>query len=306
LLKLNFFGKSALVNKVIIGKDQEMFPSSEFIIDDFVGEMKLDVPQLISIRQSIIERIQYLENRGVDYYLFFAPNKQSIYPDKLPSKYTKRHKPGKTMLDQLLQFFQHDSIIIDHSCDVRSNLRSISASKEIGESLYYKNDLHWNAHGAFIGYHTLFQKMAKKNKQFIPYEGNDFEINRYIDQSGDLASMLLLHKDEPRTVIEYHLKEGNRFMLEPIYGKDRYPYFHSSINDEALPRALVFRDSFCQEMMQFISLHFSDALYVWNQEFNEDLIAEQKANVVIQEVTEMFIYELLNVNSDKVKVEFEK
>lgn len=300
-IKYDLFAKSALPEKVIVGKNKEMFPSQEGILDDFLGNKLLNVPQLMSMRQSVIERINYLKKQGIDYYLFFAPNKHTIYPQDMPEKHFKRYNKDSTSLSQLIRFFALDSIIQAHLCDSRKGIRS--AARNADKRLYCKNDLHWNGHGAYVGYEFLFNKMGERHPNLKAYPQSAFVVKRRTDKNGDLARMLMIHSDEEREIFEYTLRDRNapNYIMKPIYGEDLFPQYHTVSTNKKLPRAVIFRDSFAQDMIQFVSLHFSDALYVWNQNFNDELITERKPDIVIQEITEMFIYDLLRVNSKKVK-----
>ena len=292
--------KSALPDKLIMGANDQLYPSSEFILDDFMGRMKLTPLQMISIHKIISERINYMQSLGKDFYLLIPPSKQTIYPREVPERYRKTWNPDSTMLSQLVRFLMNDSLMAKHICDPRSDL--LSATESNKERLYFDADIHWNGHGAFIGYQRLFKQISAKHNGFTPYQLDDFNIESRFDDEGDLARLLMMHQDLPRLNHYYSLKNGPGYFLEEIEGDYAFPLFRSTIADSTLPRALIFRDSYCQDLMQFFGLHFSDALFIWDQEFDVDQIEKQEPDIVIQEVTEMMIYDLLRINPKTVQV----
>ena len=53
--------------------------------------------------------------------------------------------------------------------------------------------------------------------------------------------------------------------------------------DTALPRAVVFRDSFGSALVPFLSEHFSRAVYLWQYNVDPEIVRGERASVVIQE-----------------------
>ena len=300
LMDFHLLDKSSLPHKVVMGKNKELFPSSEFILDDFMGEMELTQPQRVSIRKNIMERVNYMESLGKNYFLLLPPSKQTIYADEMPFKYRKFRNADSTMLSQLMFFLSTDSVISNYVCDPRPVILSKAKEKQ---RLYFKSDIHWNSYGAFYGYQEFFKLIARKVPALNPYQLSDFMVTKSIDYEADLARMLMLFKDEPRTRYVFNLKNGHKFKQEVSLGAYDFPIFYTSIPDSSLPTALVFRDSYCQDLIQFMALHFSDALYVWDQKFDIALIKERQPDIVIQEVTEMLMYDLLRINPKEIRVD---
>lgn len=293
--------KSAMPQKVVMGKNKELFPSSEFLLEDFRGEMSLTKEQLLSIQRILHERIHYMQKLNGDYYLIMPANKQSIYPNDLPLKYAKKHRPDKTMMSQLVNFLAKDTLIQAHFIDTRPVLQK--AAKRSNERIYCKNDLHWNAYGAFYAYHELLLKLSQRHPSFKPIALEQFKVKRKLDKEGDLARMLLMHNQAYRELFEFTSTAAPVYRMKTIYGQHLFPIYQTRIKGSKLPKAIIFRDSFCQDMIQFLSLHFSEATYIWDQEFNDVMLRKEKPDIVIQEVTEMFIYDLLRINTKEVSNE---
>jgi hypothetical protein len=58
----------------------------------------------------------------------------------------------------------------------------------------------------------------------------------------------------------------------------------TEIPGSTLPRAVVFRDSFMSPMVPYLSEHFSRVVYLWQNDFIPSQVAEEGADVVIQEI----------------------
>jgi alginate O-acetyltransferase complex protein AlgJ len=58
-----------------------------------------------------------------------------------------------------------------------------------------------------------------------------------------------------------------------------------------LPRAVMFRDSFCIGMMPLLSDHFRRIVYCWQYIFDYELVERERPDVVIQEFVERVIME---------------
>ena len=53
-----------------------------------------------------------------------------------------------------------------------------------------------------------------------------------------------------------------------------------------LPRAVVYRDSFANNLVAMLSEHFSHALYLWTYDFHPQVIERERPDVVILEMGE--------------------
>ena len=58
----------------------------------------------------------------------------------------------------------------------------------------------------------------------------------------------------------------------------------TEVADPGLPRAVIFRDSFASRLVPFLSEHFRRAVYLWQNDFDANVISEEHPDVVIQEI----------------------
>ena len=67
----------------------------------------------------------------------------------------------------------------------------------------------------------------------------------------------------------------------------------TEIPGSALPRAVIFRDSFASRLVPFLSEHFSRAVYLWQNDFDADIVEKEHADVVIQEIVGRHLYNFI-------------
>jgi len=84
-------------------------------------------------------------------------------------------------------------------------------------------------------------------------------------------------------------------VIEPAGAKptDEEGRLVTEIDDRALPRAVIFRDSFTSRLVPFLSEHFSRAVYLWQNDFDANVVAEEHPDVVIQEIVGRHLYNFI-------------
>jgi alginate O-acetyltransferase complex protein AlgJ len=58
----------------------------------------------------------------------------------------------------------------------------------------------------------------------------------------------------------------------------------TEVAGSTLPRAIVFRDSFGSRLVPFLSEHFSRVVYLWQNDFDADIVEREHPDIVIQEI----------------------
>lgn len=303
LINYNLYHNSSLPSKVLIGKNYEMFSGMFFLNDDYQGKMQIDEIQWKSIRKNLLERIWYCKENGMHYYLFFNPNKQTIYPNEMPLPLRKLNTPTKTLLAQIRRRIEADSTLKNYVIFSTDTLAT-QVKKNPSFKLFHKNDLHWNGWGAYYAYQKLMLRIKEDFSAIQPYQKSFFNIRAEVDMEGDLARQLLLHAHCKRRMYYFVPKNKSyRYQLFATTGRNSKPLFKSYNPHRSLPKILVFRDSYFQDLIQFTSLHFSEATYIWDQEFDIEAIEEANPDIVLQEIAELFVYDLFRVNPKSIQRE---
>ncbi len=289
------FGQPGIPH-VIAGKGGWYFYASNLLLDDFRGLVPLTEQQLISWKEDLVRKRDWLAKQGIHYLFLFVPNKQTIYPEYLPDYFQKAK--GTTRIEQLMEYLKKERDV--EILDLRPGLLN---AKSKGQ-LYQKTDTHWNDYGAFVGYREIMYKLS----QWFPKE--QFKIDFYFQHTiierpaGDLAKMLGLHE----TIKEMHpLLKETHFCAQPMeltLEVENFPKmnemepFMKGCKDANL-RALVFRDSFFCGIEPFFSENFQQVVYLWqyyDQKTVERMIDYFHPHLVVEEKVERFCFSNLNVD----------
>ena len=277
MIKTNIFKSSPKPELVLFGKDQFLFYNSltDEIYDSYTHNNLLSKSDLEKYYDRIDKREKELEEKGIAYVAGFWPNKHTIYPEDLPYSMSTQVLPNESLADQITDFFnEKDKLYVD----VRNNL----VKEKEKQVLYRKLDTHWNSSGAFVGYRA-FCEQTRLILGLEPYGLDDFDIKYTKEYSGDLTQQMGVRNiwgfEDIVPNYAFKAKEKN---YKEVYNEN-YPNGSIVTLNENAPqqeRLLVFRDSFTSQLIQFLSLHYKEVLYV-SETYNSALIEEYKPNVVI-------------------------
>ena len=269
---------------VLIGKDDWLFyinPADGNSLEDYRKNDPLTPEELQQWRTALEARYVWFKQQGIQYLFVVAPDKHSIYGEYFPSRI--RRAGTQSRLDQLLAFM-HDSDV--PMLDLRPSL--IQAKSQ--GLLYLKTDTHWNALGAGVAQYAIMEQLSKHNPSLHPINYRAEVFSSLEHSGGDIANMLSLSSrlKEMSPQLYKPLSICNRQFLEE--GPDSGPLspFFTDCRADA-PKALIFRDSFFEALLPYISPYFSKTLYVWKwPDFNqlEQYLGHQTPDIVIEERVE--------------------
>lgn len=276
---------------VLLGRDGWLFYSREQVIDNYQNVAPLTEAQLHYMQQNLAQIKDFLDDRGIVFLVVIPPNKLSVYPEFLPD--TLHSETSNSKLDQIVAHFQaHSDVQI---LDLRAPL--ITAKSEY--LVYYPTDTHWTGYGAYIAYREIIQSLQPGFQNMTPYEWDEVMFTQTEGPGGDLAGMLTLQNDysEHHVAIE-PLDSIRRARLSPTESTSQYMVFVG--DNAALPRALIFHDSFFPSMRSLFAEHFSWSLYkAWSPDHDlmyQDvtvMTAEFEPDIVVLEIVERWIYQLM-------------
>ena len=284
-------------SKVMAGRDNWLFLAqdgpSRNVIEDARGLDGLPEASMAILANEIEQRRQWLAQRGIQYLVILAPNKNSVYPEMLPE--AVRPLRAESLLMQLTNYLQA------HTKAEIVNVTSGLLQEKKQHQVFYKSDSHWNAHGAFAAYTQIVDVLRKHFPAIVPLTRDQFRVESYAWLPGDLAYMLGLsdHLHEDRVL--YFNK--NWYAARGVsYDGPRNPHYfempqYSITGNPSLPTAVVFHDSFWWELLPFFAEAFNKALYVWLfpqtenelRFFNKAIIEKEQPDIVIEEFTERYI-----------------
>ncbi|MEA4855750.1 MAG: hypothetical protein AAGU21_18155 [Solidesulfovibrio sp.] len=283
-------------SQVVVGKDHWLFlaqDGSRNIIEDARSSDPLPEPSVDVVARELERRRQWLAARGIRYLVVVAPNKNTVYPEKLPEPLRPRKPQGH--LAQLVDYVREQTQV-----DIVDVTTAILEQKKRNQ-VFYITDSHWNAHGAFAAYLEIMKHLVKDFPNIKPLDPSRFEVERFDWLPGDLANMIGLsdHLKEDRIMYvnkDWYTARGASYFgpMDPHYFEEPQ---YSFTGNPSLPSAIVFHDSFWWELLPFLAEAFDKGLYVWLRPqsetefrfFDTALIEKEKPDIVIDEYTERYI-----------------
>jgi len=235
--------------------------------------------ELKTFAESITQVKDWLAKKGIAYVYIIAPNKHTVYFDKLPEYISKKNKRSAT--DQLINYLKsHTEVdVID--------LRGVLIEAKKSHQLYYKTDTHWNFVAANIAQFEIMKSIEKMfpdeisasllpPSQFKPASFNE----------GDLVGFAKIEKiveADPQPVFDNTCEQAEK------PGDSNFSLsFITECQDQHL-KALIFRDSFFEALQPYFSRKFKLATYIperVNFKALNKYIAINKPDIVIEEVVE--------------------
>jgi hypothetical protein len=258
---------------VVDGRDGFLFYADDGALEDYVHEKPFPPEELEAWRLTLQHTQDWLHARGIRYLFVLAPDKHEIYGDLFPDSVHRLHTESRT--DELVSYLRAHSTV-----DVL-DLRPALLAARGRERLYHRTDTHWNDLGAFVGYQQIAARVGLQPMPRAAYQEEDVRT-----PGRDLAGMLgltdVLSEDDLRLVP----RAGRRArIIEPAQPNAFFEdaKIVTTQADTQLPRAVIFRDSFSSALVPFLSEHFSRAVYLWQNNFDPDVVDAEHPAVVIQE-----------------------
>ncbi len=273
---------------VVKGGHGWFFYADDEAMTDYANERPLPPSEVANWRAAVVGARDWLRARGVAYVFVIAPDKHVIYPEEVPASI---HRVGDvSRMDQLFTALRDAGIAV---VDARPALDAAKTR----ERVYQQTDTHWNDLGAFVGYQQIIGAVHSQVPGVPPpWTRDDFEETPIARDGMDLAGMmgltrvlreidLTLTPTRPRRA---HVVEPPGSAATAAEGR-----LVTEIPGSTLPRAVVFRDSFFSALVPFTSEHFSRAVYLWQNDFDPDVVLREYPAVVIQEIVGRHLYNFI-------------
>ncbi|MBW7961140.1 alginate O-acetyltransferase AlgX-related protein [Bradyrhizobium sp. BR 10261] len=272
---------------VVVGSDGWLFYTADKILEQHTGVDIFSSAELESwVHQMEADR-DWLAKRGIGFYIVIAPDKNTIYPEKLADY----PRAAVTRIDQLAARLKHSDL---EFIDPREGL---FRAKAAGEMVYTPGDSHWSERGAFVAYDMLMERIRQRYPSVTPYSLDDYTISHGAPAASDLAYILTLDKKLVYSVERMtpkwksHQIERQAVTYRPGWG---WRIIENKNDLKNRPRLLMFGDSFTDYVLGPYMLYetFRDPVFTHNNggTFNFNLVDEVKPDVVVVEFAERYLH----------------
>ena len=290
-LKFQIFNVAPVKGKAFIGNNGWMY-TTRLQMDTYMGNTLVDAKKLKEYYDIFEYRKNFLDSIDCKYYVVIAPIKTSIYPEFLPL--SKRELNHETLTDQIVNLL--DTVVGLTLLDLRPALREAKGVVR----LYHKTDSHWNDYGSFIAYQEIMNTLSFDFPSLSTNNISNFKIDSAKVNGLVLTNMMGIYegvyenKITCKPTFNITSKKGTKsdYPVIPYFGyQSEYEQVFVNIND-TLPKLLMIRDSFGKTVIPYLNEHFSKSVYIfdgWHHEFNEEIVLNEKPDIYIQLVLEMFI-----------------
>lgn len=221
---------------VIRGKDNWLFYNAEKqqSFNDYLCNNLYEEEELAGIAEGYVRLQKKLEELGIELVVFYAANKEQIYPEYMPPSIVPVGTYSRT--DQLVDYMRaHTDIPMLYTKEALLNEKD-------GHTLFYKYDTHWNNLGGFVGGQLLNEYF---HGEYVSLDDVSCKAVR-TDVSGDLARMLSMgniYNDDTEWEVTGYKEDVT---VEADMDGDDY-VFSSNAKDKR--KLLMYRDSFGYALM---------------------------------------------------------
>ncbi len=278
-------GEQSSVDDVTIGQDGWLFLGSVKPgysdygdpFSDYINTSLFQEKELQRFATSIMAIKTWLKNRGIEYIYVIAPNKHTIYSDKIPEFIIKRNDHSAT--DQLVSYIKThtDVTIID--------LRPVLLAEKQHHQVYSKNDTHWNHYGANVAQFEIMKHVGILFPEKISpslLTSSEFKLDR--KNTGDLTIIGKITGEEeinPTPIFN----EKCTLKSEPSDAKKT----HTMVCDTQYLNAVIFGDSFFLALHPYFSRKFNRSTYIWEPLSYEKLVEyidKENPDIIIEALVE--------------------
>jgi alginate O-acetyltransferase complex protein AlgJ len=264
--------------KVAQGKEGWLFLDNDTnnIVSQLNGELTFSPKDLYQWKLLLEMRRAWMNQHNISHFYTVIPNKACVYPEYLPDSIQLSER---RCINQLIEYLDHYSF-----SKLIYPLPELLQAKQ--EMLVYRlTDTHWTAFGAYIGYLALISEISKSHPVYIvPRSSIVFEV--YDDPISDLGSKVGI--DGGASIKASLTNQKAQCILDNQIVANGHAQIYDN-PDKSLPKAVLFRDSFGNSMLDFLAESFSRLVVVWQPHIDYSVIEAEKPDVVINQQVERFL-----------------
>lgn len=282
--KLDYFLFQKSTNKnVILGEEGWFFLKDT--LADYQKDNLYTKEELEVILKDVLTTKSYFEEKGIEFVLFIAPNKNTIYGEYMPQSIDVSEGISRT--EQAVEYLREkaDITIIYPKEEMQKIIK-----EDPDLQLFFKLDTHWNYMGGYVATKVLLEELGISTVPLkkLMYE----EINEplYHWNGYDLANMLGLN-NYLKEDTNYHLNgySDSKVVYEKELWKDQdafwgYTRTYSDAKDQR--KIFLARDSFGEGMVPYLAGSFKEMYSGHIDSMTKTDIETENPDVFIYEIVE--------------------
>ncbi len=258
-------------DQVTVGKDGFLFFNDS--LTTYTGASPMSDEDVEKAADALAAMSDYAKSHGARFIFTAAPNKATVYPEKLPDRFSAAPSDDLSRLQAEL-----DERGVEY-VDLRPALLNAKNTK----ILYHKRDTHWNGYGAYIA----FSEIARAAGIAEPDLG---EFKESFDFEGDLDR--LLYPGETRYDINFSPDFEGKFIFTSSYSTPMD--LTISTRGAGDVSVLMFRDSFANALIPYFASSCREVTFERANPYRIDLLEKNGADIVIVETAERNLSDLIS------------
>ena len=284
-LMIQLFQKSSS-EKLILGQEGWLFFGDRNAVDHYRGVAPLSPSELERWQRVLEKRRDALAERGIPYLLVLVPDKNLIYPEFMPE-----NLPRATTVHPLDQLVRH----MNENSDVEVlDLRTALETAKTHAPVFHRTDSHWNDEGATVAYSAIIDRLAEILPPIQDQPSLEFTRKHAQEPGLGLARIVGMAYEFPEDVTTVEVASPRSRITRKHRARyeerlERLKPVAHGVEASGYPRAVMFRDSFGNALIPYLSEHFERILYVWDRDVDTRIIDIEQPDVVIQEIVGRFL-----------------
>jgi alginate O-acetyltransferase complex protein AlgJ len=299
-------------DRVQIGQDGYLFLGDEHsdVMSKTTGQVQASAEAVDAAVAWLVRFRQLALAAGAAPVIAIAPNKHSVYSEKLPSDL---RPAARTVMDDLLDGAAASGLAV---LDMRPPLRQLKSSAQV----YYRTDTHWTHAGAALSYDLIMAELRAVSG--VAAVDVTYKLSPARHPAGDLAVLLKMQEmlgpdhdadyrirfdTPPRTCLAPVASEGGEEgECTPVSKNvsvthDGDVQVSRTSNAPNLQTVLLLCDSFCTASSRLFDASFRTVYRVhWkytDAQLLETLLATLQPDIAILQVVERDLLQLADITS---------
>lgn len=279
-LNISFFNTSPNPQKIITGEYPWLFGGNGLnnVVAHHLGLMKQDTSKVWNI-ENILDS---LKKQNINSYFLLAPDKHSIYPEKL---------------NPLLKDSKHiNHVFLPNKSNIINPTYKLIEVKQ-NQQVYRYTNTHWNDLGGFWAMKLLNEKLIEDGISLNELNLNQYEIKTTTENHETLSNSLFFDKyylDLDKIILRpyedlFYQKIDSKLKVPPNFKRKQEDYEARFISNANTIKILIFRDSFFENLPPFIAPFFGETVLIWD-EFSWEVVNKEKPDIVLLQKAERFLY----------------